>query len=255
MHTFCEWLDLLDRLLETYYTFDPKQWNDLFDQELQKVFARTTDPQHRQALERMQGINWVSYVASSVRKAGFRDYREGQEAITDICTKLLTGKLFTGFDERTSGPMDLRFKASVGNAIRNLVQKTRTRKRRLPTIPIQPGYITPDEIPDRSAPDHDEKIIDDFRELLRARLGDLAVAVFDIRMSGEETQSIINSPALDNPSMYVVKRSVRAIKRLAREFAASLGDSTLLRRIEKAMGDEEATVQKRLATGASRRGW
>jgi hypothetical protein len=55
--------------------------------------------------------------------------------------------------------------------------------------------------------------------------------------------------------MYVVKRSVRAIKRLAREFAASLGDSTLLRRIEKAVGDEEATVQKRLATGASRRGW
>ena len=123
MHTFCEWLDLIDQLLETYYTFDPKQWNDLFDQELQKVFARTTDPQQRQALERMQGINWVSYVASSVRKAGIRDYREGQEAITDICTKLLTGKLFTGFDERTSGPMDLRFKASVGNAIRNLVRR------------------------------------------------------------------------------------------------------------------------------------
>ena len=39
--------------------------------------------------------------------------------------KLLTGKLFQGFDERISGPMDSRFKMSVGNAIRNMVEKER----------------------------------------------------------------------------------------------------------------------------------
>ena len=101
---------------------DPAHYNALFASELEKVIGRTSDAKHRQALERMRGFNWLGYVAASVRNAGFRDYRDGQERIHDVAVKLLTGTLFRGFDERRSGPMDLRFKNSVGNAVRNMAE-------------------------------------------------------------------------------------------------------------------------------------
>ena len=97
----------------------------------------------------MRGFNWLAYIAAAVRNAGFRDYRDGQEGIHDIAAKLLSGTLFTGFDERRSGPFDLRFKAAVGNAVRNLAEKERNRKRLLPTVPIgqefQRDGVTADE--------------------------------------------------------------------------------------------------------------
>ena len=123
MQTFWQWLSQLRLcpLDETYFTFDPAEYNELFDKELEKVIARTSNAKHRQALESMRGFNWMGYVAASVRNSGFRDQREAQERSHDLAVKLLMGKLFSGFDERTSGPMDLRFKRSVGNAVRNLV--------------------------------------------------------------------------------------------------------------------------------------
>lgn len=195
-------------------------------------------------MDRLKNLDIVNYVAKSVRGV-IRDYRNGQEAISDICTKLLTGKLFRGFDERTSGPMDLRFKASVGNACRNLAEKIRNRRRLLPTIPIQ-SAPEPGDAADPG--DHNDKIIDDFRELLRTRLGPLAVSIFDLRMAGAETKSIVGSPSVGSPGRYTVKQTVQEIKRLAGEYAASLGDDEFLRRIKKATSDEAATVKKRLAT-------
>jgi hypothetical protein len=58
MQTFWEWLGQL-RLAETYVTFDPKQYDQLFDEELEKVIARTSDAKHRQALEKMRGFGWM----------------------------------------------------------------------------------------------------------------------------------------------------------------------------------------------------
>ena len=258
MLNFYDWLSrlrLLDRLrlLENYVTFDPKAYNRLFDEELEKVIARVANPAHRQALERMRSFDWMAYLAASVRRAGYRDYREGQEKIHDIAVKLLTGKLFWGFDERTSGPMDLRFKRSVANAIRNAIEKDNNRRRLLPTVAIQQAFelggIAADDLPGRSAPDQDEKVIEDFRQLVRDRLGDLGLAVFDLRIAGGETKSLVGSPTLGSPGKYVVKRLVQQIKRLAREYAISLRDATLLRRIEKAMADEAATIRKRLKVG------
>jgi hypothetical protein len=69
-------------------------------------------------------------------------------------------------------------------------------------------------------------------------------------MAGGETKSLVGSSAFGTPGKYVVKRIVQQIKQLVRDYAASLGDSTLLRRIEKAMASEEATVQKRRAAMA-----
>ena len=100
MQTFWQWLSQLRLcpLDETYFTFDPREYNELFDKELEKVIARTSDAKHRQALESMRGFNWMGYVAASVRNAGCRDQREVQERIHDMAVKLLMGKLFQGYD-------------------------------------------------------------------------------------------------------------------------------------------------------------
>jgi hypothetical protein len=243
------------RLLgETYYSFSAADYDKLFSDELEKLIRRVHDPAHRRIMERMRGFNWVSYIGASVRHAGFRDQREVRERIHEVVVKLLMGKLFTGFDERTSGPMDLRFKRSVANAIRNLVEKDKNRRRYLPTIPIshefRPGTVTADELPARSwdsGDDNDERIVNDFRELVRKRLGRLAVAVFDTRLAGGETKSLVGLPALGSPGTWTVKQIVREIKSLAREYAVMVGDSELLRRIEKAMAGEAETVEKRRA--------
>ena len=249
MRTFWQWLAQL-RLLETYFSFDPQEYNELFDQELQRVIARTSDPAHRQALEGMRGFNWMGYVAASVRHAGFHDQRDVQERAHDVAVKLLMGTLFRGFDERVSGPMDLRFRRSVGNAVRNMVELERNRRRLLPTVPIdqdaEPASVTSDD------DGGDERVIRDFRRLVRRRLGDIGVAVLDVRLRGGETKSLVGSVSLGSPGKWGVKRAVQQLKELAREYAASLGDSELLRRIEKAMASEEETIEKRRATTVAR---
>jgi hypothetical protein len=251
MQTFWQWLAQLRLcpLDETYFTFDPAEYNELFDKELEKVIARTSSPAHVKALEGMRGLNWMGYVAASVRNAGYRDYRDGQERIHEIAVKLLMGTLFTGFDEKVSGPMDLRFKRSVGNAVRNMAELDRNRRRLLPTVPIdqecEPGRVTGND-------DSGEKVINDFRRLVRRRLGEIGVAVLNVRLAGGETKSLVGSPTLGSPGRWGIKRAVQQIKQLAREYAERLGDPGYLRDIERAMASEEETVVKRRTATAAR---
>ncbi len=265
MRTFKEYFsdtDLLSRLwlVETYFSFDPAQYNQLFDDELRKLSA--TAPEHREALERMHGgFNWVGYIAQSVRNAGYRDQREVQERTHDIVVKMLTGGLFTNYDERQHGPLDLRFKNAVGNAIRNMVEKERNRRRLVPTVPIgqefTPGGVTADDLPDRPsvvAGGGEEKVIEDFRQLVRSRLGELGIAVLYARLQDQETKSLVGRADLGAPGRFVVKRVVGQVKALASEYAQRLGDPAFLRDIERAMEREGATVQKRLSTTAARQG-
>jgi hypothetical protein len=248
MRTFYEFLsDLSFRLwlIETYFSFDAGQYNQLFDDELQKLSV--SSPEYRDAVERMRGCNWVGYIAKSLRNAGCRDQREVQERTHDIVVKFLTGGLFRDYDERQHGPLDLRFKRAVTNAIGNMTAKERNRRRLLPTV------AAADDLPAKSwAGADDEKIIRDFRRLVKRRLGDIGLAVLDLRLAGGETKSLVGSPTLGSPGKWIVKRVVCQIKELAREFAVSSGDSELLRRIEKAMAGEEDTIQKRAATAARR---
>ncbi len=247
MRTFWQWL-------ETYFTFDPKQYNQLFDEELEKLLQRVRDPAHRQILERLRGFDWISYIAASVRHEGFQNYREVQEKTHDLAVKLLTSTLFRGFDERKSGPMDLRFKRSVANAIRNLTEKERNRRHYLPTVSIGQTVGGVTDLPARPWTTNDnEKVIDDFRQLVGKRLGKIGVAVLDQRLSGEETKSLVGSPEVGGKGRDTIKRVVQQIKRLAQEYAGSLGDSELLWRIEKAMADESETIQKRRTATAMRR--
>jgi hypothetical protein len=251
MATFYEWLGQLDllnrlRLLETYVTFDAAQYNQLFANELEKLLQRVSVPAHRQVLERMRNFNWIGYIAASARNAGFREYRARQEATADVASKLLMGTLFRGFDERTSGPMDLRVKQSIANALRNIIEKERNRRRNLPTA------STAEYEPSAPSPIHDdEKVIEDFRKLLHSRLGDLALAVFDLRMRGGETKSLVGYPAVGSPSRFAIKEIVKKIKSLAGEYATALGDPGLLRDIQRAMQRETETLQKRFGKRVS----
>jgi hypothetical protein len=248
MLTFWEWLS---QLKETYFTFDATQYNALFNEELEKVIARVMDPR---SLEAMRGFDWVSYIASWVRHAGFHDRRQVQERSHDIVTKLLLGTLFRGYDPLRHGPMELRFKASVANAVRNMTQKERNRRRYLPSVPIgqefTPGSVTADELPAKPAQDDEGKVVEGFRKLVRGRLGDLALAVLDVRLEGGETKSLVGCPSLGSPGRWVVKKTVAGIKRLAREFFR--GDPEMLRRVERAMEGESETIGKRRAAMAAR---
>jgi hypothetical protein len=239
---------LLDRLrlIETYYSFDPKQYNQLFRDELEKVIQRTSDPRHRQALEEMSDFDFVGYISASIRRSGVQDQREIQEKTHDLVTKLLIGKLFRGYDEKISGPMDRRFKQSVKNAIINQVEKERNRRRFLPSFSIDQ-----DSSPELSARpswgnSHHSSVIDDFRKLVNRQIGELGLGVLDARLSGQEMNDLVGNPELGSPSHAVLKRVVREIKALAREYAESTGDAGFLRQVEKAMGREEETVAKRL---------
>ena len=256
METFWDWLRLRNLLEAAWYSFNPAQYNTLFDSELEKVIARVRDPTHRQALERMQRFDWTGYVSSWVRHAGFRDYREVQEKTHEVVTTLLMGKLFRGFDERVSGPMDKRFKCAVGNAVRNLVAKEKTRRRYLPSVPISqefsPGSVTADDLPAPSAQEDDSKVIENFRELVSRRLGGLGLAVLDLRLEGGETKSLVGCPSLGSPGKWTIKKVVCQVKQLAQEYAASLGDPELLQKVERAMRAEGETIGKRRAAMAAR---
>ena len=75
MRTFYEYLTDLDLhsrlwLIETYFSFDAGQYNQLFDDELGKVSV--SSPEYRDALERMQGFNWTGYIAKSLQKLGLQ---------------------------------------------------------------------------------------------------------------------------------------------------------------------------------------
>jgi hypothetical protein len=260
METFLEWLrqnDLLARLrlIETYFSFDPAQYNKLFDDELAKLSV--SSPEHREALERMRGFNWVGYIAASLRHAGWQDQREVQERTHDIVVKLLMGKLFSGFSQETSGFFDLRYKRSVANAVKNLAEKERNRRRFIPTVSIgnefRPGAVTADDLPaPASSGQQDDKLIQDFRRLVRTRIGELGIAVLDARLQGQETKALVGRPDLGSPGRYVIKRTVQEIKALAREYASGIGDAAFLRDIERAMGREETTVEKRRAATAGK---
>ena len=258
MKTFYEYLSALAllsrlRLVETYFTFDPAQYNQLFDDELHKLSA--SSPEHRDALERMRHFNWIGYIAKSLRNAGYRDQREVAEATHDIVVKLLMGGC-SGIT--TSGGMVLWTCGSNGpwrTRSKTWPRRTGTGDDSCPPFPSTRILGGRDDLPDRMrmTTEDDERLIDDFRRLVGQRLGKLGRAVLDARMDGEEMKSLVGREDLGSPGRFQVKAIVQKVKALAREYAQRLGDSGFLRDVERAFEREEETVQKRLATGARRR--
>ncbi len=236
--------------------FDPAAYDNLFNQGLDSMLPtlRNTGGHNRLA-----SIRWTNYIAACLRNAGFRDQGDLEERIHDVVVKLLVspGGLFRGYHAGRHGPLDLRFKRSVSNAVKNMVEKQKNRQRYLPSIPIGndfvSGGVTADDLPAPSKPNHDPRLIDRFKAMLQSRLGDLAVAIFDARLEGHETKSLVGRPELGSPGRWVVKQVVQQIKTAARDYAERLDDPDFLWRVERLMDREAATVARRIMTGRRRR--
>ncbi len=242
-------------LLFVEHDLNPAEYDALFDKELERLLPRISDVTEAQRLRGLLGNKWTKYIAAALRNAGFRDQASLQEKIHDLVVRLLVspGGLFRDYDEARHGPFDLRWKRSVANACKNLAEKERNRRRLIPTVSIgQEVGMT--DVPDRVSAGRkdDERLIDDFRQLVRNRLGELGIAVLDSRISGEETQALAGRKDLGNPGRYVIKRVVQEIKALAREYAQRLGNPAFLREIDRAMEREGATIQRRLRSTAAR---
>jgi DNA-directed RNA polymerase specialized sigma24 family protein len=232
----------LSRFLEVSELFSRSAFNALFDKELMAVVARAT-PEQRNQLQSLRGFDWVGYVDRSLRNAGFREH-DLDELVQEIVVRLLVqpGQLFKGW---TGQPLDRRFKASVKNAVLNIVEKRGNRRRLLPTVKLgtdfTPRGLKPSHFPARQI--MTDSLIDEFREFLRKQIGQIAVVVFNWRLEKRDTKELVGRADFGNPTSYQVKKMVQAIKSAARDFAQ--GDSGFLRMIEKAMQEEAKTVQRR----------
>lgn len=243
------------RLLENFYQLPTSEYDALFNNELERLIQRVDDAAVRKELEQLRDFSWTSYIAAAVRNSiGTSDQRAVQEATHDIVSRLLTGKLFSGWDWQNHGPLEKRFKRSKANLLRNMAEKERNHRRYIPSVPIgtefRAGGVTPDELPGRQQLDGEEAI-EEFRKLVRDRLGGLALAILDLRLDGEsDTKSLVRSEEFGRPSSYRIKQTVQEIKQLAREFAAQRSPG-FLTQFEKAMAGEQATLRKRFAAKAS----
>ena len=228
---------------------DPAAYDDLFNRELDAVLPMVSNPEDRHRLASLRN-GWTNYIAACLRNAGFREQGDLEERIHDIVVKLLVspGGLFRGYDEGRHGPLDLRFKRSVSNAVKNVVEKEQNRRRFLPPAPLHADFV-----PARPEQEHDGTIIANFTNLLKMRLGDLAVAIFNSRLQGRQTKDLVGLPELDRPSRHIIKRTVQEIKTAAVDYAKGLDDPDFLRRVEGLLDAEAATVARRITTIQRRR--
>jgi hypothetical protein len=251
MNTIWEWLERLDtagvlRLLEAAKYFSPQQYNGAFERELADLLLRTTDATARQEISDLQGSDWAGYILNSLKKAGIRTDDQQEEDFQRTVIFLLAnpGKLFTGWQPGKHGPLSRRFRASVWNSIRNILEKRRNRMKRFQNA--DPAAIA-ERTPERAS--GNSEIIDLFRRLVKDRLGDLALRVLDQRLSGGETKELVG---IGTQSAFYVKQSVQSIKELAQRFAFRIGDSKFANMVATAMDREKTTVEKRKAAMAAR---
>lgn len=232
--------------------FDPAAYDRLFDDQLAGLLPTLQDAAARERAASMQGFAWTNYIAACLYNAGCHEQGRREEMVHDIVVRLLVspGALIRGYDERRHGPLDLRFKRSVSNAVKNIVALERTRRKRLPVA----GGTGVDDLPSPFSPDNDPTLIDRFRKLLQAQVGDLALKVFDARLAGCQTKDLVGLPELNRPGRFIVKRAVQQVKALAREFAWSSGDPDFVRQVERLMDAEAATIARRTATTRRRAG-
>jgi len=237
--SFNDWLltrpDQIERLIEVSHLFDRHGYNVLFQKELDRLIADVDDPVTRSELEQAKGMDWIGYIARSLRNSGFRDH-DIDPLTHEIVVRLLVqpGSLFRGWNGQ---PLTARFKLAVRNAILNILEKRRTRRRRLPA-----AQAVSDDIAAFSAPD--ESAIEDFRRLVQDRLGDLAQAVLDVRLDGGDTKSLVKAGGVTS---YRLKQTVQAIKALARDY----GDAKFQMMVARALDRESRTLQRRFAVPAT----
>lgn len=217
-------------LHEVTELFPVARINDLFRQEIDGAVASVTNQETRDDLLSARDMNFVGYIDSSVRRAGFGD-EERDALVQEIVTKLLIspGGLFSQWD-RVS-PFSARFRVAVRNSIITLAQKRSRRQRRYQELPAHVAS------PAREV-DQDD-LVTQFRQWLGNRYGPDAVRVFDARLEGVDTKDLVG---MDLTS-YQVKKLVSKIK--AGAVLWSRANPSFLLRVQKLMDAEAQTVAKR----------
>lgn len=243
---FCDWLDsrhyqldYLLRLWEVSGEFPRGELNALMNAQVEKLIARTSDPETKRELQQAQQTDWIGYIDRSARNAGVKDH-DLDPVVHDVLVRLIVqpGTLFSGWSGQ---PIMARFKLSVRNALLNHRAARMTRRKRIPSMSIHGGGEAAMDIPVRQS--QSETLIQAFREFLLEKHGQAALDVFDERLAGGETKSLIGRPGLE--TSYKIKKVVQAIKRTAEEFGAS--DPEFLALVRRAMEEEAETVSRRFA--------
>ena len=238
MKTFHDYLWVrmpLDELVvEVSELFPRASYNELFQREVDRLLATTSDEEARQHLEEFRRIDVVGYLDRSLRRAGFHP-NELDPIVQDLVVKLLMGSFFRGWKGQS---LVGRFKLSTTNFIRSLAVRTGNRRKRYADLPADP--------PDRES--SDQEVIYDFRNFLRLRFGEVAVRVLDHRLEGDaDTKDLIGQPGLE--SSYKLKQAVMQIKSAVRLWASN--DPILLKRIERLLSEEKRTQERRLGRAAT----
>jgi hypothetical protein len=254
MAMFFDWLVFRDtatllrlRLLESAEWFNPSDYNQIFDGQLEKLIHRLPDGEARQQAMTLRGFDWANYIVRSLQRSGFKD-DDIQEHFHQIVIKLLVepGRLFKGWEPQRHGPLDRRHRRSIWNLIRNIVQKRQNQRKWMTAV-------DPVAMADRfagRAPYSD--LIDQFRNLVAQRLGKLALEILDARLAGEDSKKLVGKAANGTASAYYIRRETSALKRLAYEFAQQTGDPAFLRLVDQAFSAQAATVKKRQQATAAR---
>jgi len=249
MALFFDWMTFRDtatllrlRLLEAADYFNPSDYNQIFDGQLEKFIHRLPDGEARQQATAMKGFDWANYIVRSLQQSGFKD-DDIQEHFHAIAIKLLVepGRLFRGWESERHGPLDRRFRRSVWNAIRNAQEKTRNRRKWMTVV--DPNVMAGQFVGRQPYSD----VVDQCRSLVAQRLGKLALEILDQKLAGEDANKMVGKAEFGMASAYYIKREVQAIKRLAQQFAAQSGDPAFLRLVTQAFDAEAATVAKRQA--------
>jgi hypothetical protein len=246
MIAFIEWIAHRDvatllRLLERADYFAPDQYNLAFVQGLNDLQARIHDAAAREQIEALRDFDFANYISRSLQRAGFRG-DDLQEHFHNLVVRLLVkpGKLFSGWNPKQHGPLERRFFRSVRNGIINIAEKARNRRKWMTaTDPVTMAGMF------AGHSSHSSSLIDQFQQLVGQRLGKLAAAILDLRLSGGDMKELVGRADLGGPSMYSIKREVRAIKEMAQRFAAESDDPAFIAKMQHAMDAEAETVAKR----------
>lgn len=241
---FNEWLvarnyqlELLLRLWEVSGEFPRGELNALFNSQIDRLMAQTTDPETKRDLRQAQGMDWIGYIDRAARNSGVMEH-DLDQVVHDLVVRMLVkpGTLFSGWNGQ---PIMARFKLSVKNGLLNLRAARMTRRMRIPAMSIHGGEESAYDI---QAPESgSDELVQAFREFLLEKHGQAALDVFDERLADGETKSLIGRPGLE--TSYKVKQVVQAIKKAAEEFGK--GDPEFLGMVRRAMRDEAETVGKR----------
>ena len=205
---FAEWLLLQERSLVDSNAVD--SYERAFQQGLERLIARTRDPNLRQAFEGMRQFRFCNYIVGAIIRNGIPEQYDPEDCLQRICFHMLSPVGERGlprqglfdldpnrsYDLRQGNPLEARFKTYLYHDLRSIAGGQIPALRRNPrpgSLSIgyghDPGTVSPDEIPGRPT-SGEQEMLDDIMVLLRQHSTPQMplAAIFQSIMAGEGTR-------------------------------------------------------------------